>query len=112
MGCGVLGQRSAAALAERVAAISAVPPEYAGESGRECLWGRFAVEFSEWVPVWRGPGEAGTTRGSVSDHEVGIDRRGRAAVYSPRFVTCRANRNLRSVSHVFHGCGARTGTLA
>src|SRR4029077_15517901 len=100
------------ALAERVAAVSAIPPEYASESGRKCLWGRFAVEFSQWVPVRRGPGEAGTARGSVSDHQVGIDRRGWAAVYRPRFVTCRANRNLRSVSHLFHGGGARTGTLA
>ena len=40
-----------------------------------------AVEFSEWVPVWSVPGEAGASHGSVSDHRVRIDVPGRAADY-------------------------------
>jgi len=36
------------------------PIHYGADPGRSCLCSRFAVEFGEWLPLWCGPGEAGT----------------------------------------------------
>src|ERR1019366_2457029 len=61
-----MGQRSADGRAERVAASSPISPSpRAGESGPKCLSGGFAVVFSEWIPLWRGPSEAGAPHESI-----------------------------------------------
>src|ERR1700736_747545 len=106
-----MGQRGAVALAKRVAAISAIPAEYAGEPGRQCLWSGFAVEFSERVLVWRGPSETGTAHGSLSDRQVRIERRGWAADYGSGFVACGANCDLCGAGDLLHRFGAGTGAL-
>ena len=82
------------------------------EPGRKCLCSRFAVGFSEWIPVWRGPGEADTPHESVSGRQVGIERQGRAADYCPGPVAGGANCHLRGAGHFFDGRGAWTGALA
>ena len=61
----IVGQRDASALAERVAAISAISHEYSGESGRECVCGGFAVGAGQRIAFWRGAGAAGAAHESV-----------------------------------------------
>ena len=110
--CRTMGQRCVVARAERVAAASNSPPPCACEPGRKCLWSSFAVDFSEWIPLWRGPGEAGTPHESLSGHQVGINRHGGAADDGPRPVAGRANCDLRGAGDFFAGRRARTGALA
>ncbi len=62
---GLWGSVAAVARAERVAAISNRSHPCAGEPGRKCLSGGFAAGFSERVPLWRGPGEAGAPHQSL-----------------------------------------------
>ena len=62
---GLLGSVVAVARAERVAAISQISHACAGGTGRKCVCGRFAADSSEWIPLWRGPGEADTPHQSV-----------------------------------------------
>jgi predicted permease len=51
-------------------------------------------------------------RGSLSNHQVRINRFGGAPVYCPRRVAWRSDRDLRRAGHLFHGCRARTDTRA
>ena len=70
------------------------------------------LSFSERIPVWRGPGEAGASHRSLRGHQVGINRHSGAADYCPRPVAGRANCDLRGAGHFFDGRRARTAALA
>ncbi len=74
---------------------------------RPSLFGDFAGP-----PVWRGPREASTSHGSLSDRQVGIHKHAGAADRCPRPIAGRANSDLRRADYLFHGCRARTHALA
>ena len=77
--CGSMGQRLVVARAERMGAASHRPHPYPCKPRRKCLCSRFAVEFGERIPLWRGPGKAGASHRSISGHQVGIDQQHGAA---------------------------------
>src|ERR1019366_4150035 len=111
--CRTMGQYGAVARAERVAANSTILlSPCACESGRKCLSGSFAVVFSEWIPLWRGPGEAGSPHQSILGHQVGVDGQNWGADYGPRPVPCRPDCHLCIAGHFFVGRRAWTGALA
>ncbi len=109
---GLWGSVGLSALVGRVGAVSAIPSKYAGECGRNRLWSRIALEFSQWAPVWRRSGQAGASHRSLSGYQVGSNRLGGAPPYHPRYFAWLADRNLRSAGHFFGGRCAWTGSLA
>ncbi len=92
--------------------LPTAPPPYTCKPRCKRLWSSIALEFSEWIPLWRGPGKAGASHGSISGHQIGINRHGGAADHCPRAVARSANCDLRGAGHFFDGCRAWTGALA
>ncbi len=64
-GAGTAGWRGAVAWSERVAAFSQMADPRGGESGCKCVWGGFAADSSQRIPLWRGTGKAGTAHQCV-----------------------------------------------
>ena len=110
---GLWGSVVAVALAERVAAISAVPDQRAGDVRTpRFMWWRCCWPC-ERLPVRRGAGAAGAAHQSVRDRQGGMRRRCSDA--GSRCATCcwlRADRDLRGAGDVVAGRGARVGALA
>ena len=108
-----VGQRSAVARAERVAASSQISPSiWPVNPDANVYVVALLLTLVSGFLFGAVPVRQVLQHGSIRDRQVGIRPARWAADYCPGPVAGRANCDLRGAGHFFDGCGARTGALA